>query len=77
MDIDILYKAHREARRFLERIDELEERLNELPLDDKSNSPETEPRKMLIFSGCKETAAVKRASMDLTRALADLRRSTP
>ncbi len=27
------------------------------------------------FAGCKETAAVRRASMDLTRALADFRRS--
>jgi hypothetical protein len=29
----------------------------------------------LAFVGCKETGAVHRASMDLTRALADLRRS--
>lgn len=27
------------------------------------------------FMGCKETGAVRRASMDLTRALADFRRS--
>ena len=27
------------------------------------------------FGNCKETAAAKRASMDLTRALADMRRS--
>ena len=31
-------------------------------------------RDNFAFDGCRETSAVRRASMDLTRALADLRR---
>ena len=51
--------ARKEAERFLKRIAEYEETENF-----------TDTHSVV---GCKEAAAVKRASMDLTRALADLR----
>jgi len=47
-----------EARRFLKACDALNDRLS----------------REEIISGCKEAAAVRRASMDLSRALADLRK---
>ena len=54
--------AKREAKRFLERVQALEDRIAE-------DTP------LFALIGCVETAAVKRASMDLTRALAELRKS--
>lgn len=56
--------AANEARRFLARMDELQRRAN----DDEAFF------RYIDITGGKETAAVKRASLDLTRALADLRR---
>lgn len=63
MKFDKLAKAEKEAKRFLESIKKLRER--------------TKENKYFVrhgyITGCAETGAVKRASMDLTRALADLR----
>ena len=53
-----LARAMTEARRFLKACDALNDRLS----------------REEIISGCKEAAAVRRASMDLSRALADLRK---
>ena len=53
-----LLTAVEEAKRFLARVDDLT----------KHESPYSG-----IYCGSKRTAAVKRASMDLTRALSDLR----
>jgi hypothetical protein len=50
--------AKQEALRFLKRVEELE----------KEWQPST------YYTACKESGAVKRASMDLTRALAELRK---
>lgn len=55
-----LAKAKLEAERFLQRVAELEKIRAETPSDYVPRFP-------------KEQAAVKRASMDLTRALAELR----
>ena len=52
--------AKREAKRFLERVLTFEDRIAE----DK-----------FVLYGCAESGAVKRSSMDLTRALAELRKS--
>ena len=57
-------KAEEECHRFLRAIDALRRRVNE---------DEHFARYMGITGG-KETAAVKRASLDLTRALAEMRR---
>jgi len=51
--------AKREARRFLERVLTLEDRVAE---------------EGFAIYGCKELLAVERASMDLTRALAEMRK---
>jgi len=56
--------ADAEARRFLNRLDALDEKLRA----DEDNAS------MTLMIGCPESAAVKRASMDLTRALARLRK---
>ena len=55
--------AYYEAKRFMDRCDVLFERMEE---------DETFAR--YIDFGSKETAAVRRASMDLTRALAEMRK---
>ena len=55
----VLHKAIDEAKRFLTKA---EETYNKMILDSSAQY------------GCKETAAVKRSSMDLTRALAELRK---
>ncbi|KGM36109.1 hypothetical protein [Inquilinus limosus] len=62
MDFDTLDEAEAQAARFLEKTDQLREEL-------RRNHGNTWP-----ITGTKETGAVRRASMDLTRALADLRR---
>jgi len=54
-----LLRAREEARRFLAKGDTFLERAK----DDE-----------YAYMGCRESGAVKRASLDLTRALADLRR---
>jgi len=53
-------KAKHDALRFIAAVEELEAR------HDKDGD--------CVFYGCRETGAMKRASMDLTRALADVRR---
>jgi len=61
MNIERLIKAKKEALRFLEKVAELEK--------------DTIGKKTGYVYGSKETGAVKRSSMDLTRSLADLRRA--
>ncbi len=60
MDVKKLAVAKAEAKRFLSAVKALEERraLNDI----------------YDFQGCRESGACRRASLDLTRALADLRR---
>ena len=64
MTLDELTQAEQEAVRFLNRIGALRERL----------ATDEEMRQYFGIVGFKETAAVKRASMDLSRALVELRR---
>ena len=64
MTLDQLTLAEQEAHRFLDKIGALHERLNTDP----------DMRDYFGIVGFKETAAVKRASMDLSRALVELRR---
>lgn len=59
MKEESLNTAIAEAKRFLETTKKLKTKMKE--------------SKYFIHCGCKETAAVRRASMDLTRALADMR----
>lgn len=61
MKPEYLERAIAEARRFIKMANAAEARITE--------------DKYALISGSRETAAVKRASMDLTRALADLRRT--
>lgn len=56
--------ARKEAQRFIGKLDELQDRADR----------DGHFARFMDITGGKETAAVKRASMDLTRALADLRR---
>jgi len=63
MNLTKIRLAKHEAERLVDRICELEDHIIE---SDQSVG--------MIFMGCKQTAAVKRASMDLTRVLSDLRR---
>lgn len=60
MNINTLIEAEEEAERFLDKVKNLQQRLS----TDK-----------YVFNGCRETGAVKRASLDLSNALADLRNS--
>lgn len=55
-------EAKLRAQLFLFRIKDLETKM----------AGEIEPR--MVFFRCRETAALRRASMDLTRALADMRK---
>jgi len=64
MNIKTVRNAVAEAERFLERAKEVEKKVKEYPDCDG-----------YIFFVCKETAALKRASMDLSRALTELRRA--
>lgn len=64
IDENTVRTAKAEAKRFLERVKALEER----------SRKDATAINYLGFCGCSETGAVRRASMDLTRALADLRR---
>ena len=54
-------KAASEAKRFLAAVKDLKERAREDAF-------------INVFWGCKESGALRRASLDLTRALADMRR---
>lgn len=66
MKIETLQKCKREVYRFLEEIDELE-RLH------KNGRKGLPPECFHLINTGRQNAAVKRASMDLTRSLADLR----
>ena len=57
-----LHKAKEEALRFLDRVKELEK------------NDTTEDTKFSYYWGSKYTGAVKRASLDLTRARAEMRK---
>ena len=59
MDICAIDKAMKEAERFLDRAEAVRQKV----MKDK-----------YAFMGCKETAACKRASMDLSRSLAEIRK---
>ncbi len=59
MDMHKVSKVEVEARRLLERVKQVKERSKE------GN---------FIFYGCRETASLRRQSMELTNALADLRK---
>ncbi len=59
---ETMLEAEREARRFLKAVGELKAR------------EKVDGR--FVFYGCAETGALRRASMDLTRVLAKLRRSS-
>ena len=65
MNIENIREARFEARRFISRVDELEDMLAKLTAKD---------RKYAIMFGGKEHAAMKRTSMDLSRALVKLRK---
>ena len=59
-------RARHEALRFIKRCDELIER----------HAKDEHFRRYMEITGSKETAAVKRASMDLSRALSEMRRGS-
>ena len=59
LTVEAIRKAENEARRFIAAANKAVERI-------KSEST-------VAWSGCKETGACRRASLDLTRALADMR----
>lgn len=61
---DKYVEAEEWARHFLKRIDALKKRYNE----------DEDFRRYISITGSAETAAVKRTSMDLTKALAKLRK---
>lgn len=61
MDYKKLDIAIREAHRFIEKAVKAKERI-------------TVEGNTVYITGCKETGACRRASLDLTRALADLRK---
>jgi hypothetical protein len=58
--------AKAEAERFLEMVSRLQQRFDD----------DERLQRFINITGSKETAAVKRASLDLTRTLAELRRSS-
>jgi hypothetical protein len=64
MTLDQLTQAEQEAHRFLDKLGDLRSRL----------ATDKDMRDYFGIVGFKETAAVKRASMDLSRALVELRR---
>jgi hypothetical protein len=64
MNIKTLEIAENEAKRFLEKCKEL-----------RDHREEYYHKKSYFASGTKFTGAVKRSSMDLSRALADIRKS--
>lgn len=64
MNKETILEAKKETLRFLSRLKELED----------SDEYKAESTKYSGISGCTETGAVRRASMDLTRALSKLRK---
>lgn len=60
MNESLLIEAEKEAKRFLTKCKELKERRSKGDL--------------YSFQGCKESGAVKRASLDLSRALSAIRK---
>lgn len=69
MNIDTVNTAIQEAERFLERA---KRTLDAHKAEEKSRG--LVPSRSYLRAGPRETGALRRASMDLTRALADLRR---
>ena len=67
MNANTMAKAKREANRFLDAVAAVDQAQAELD----ANWPAAG---YTIFSGSRETGALRRVSMDLTRALAELRR---
>jgi hypothetical protein len=63
MEYHNIEAAKKEAYRFILAVSELEERIR----------VETSSSDFMLMLGCKESAAVRRASMDLTRVLAKMR----
>ena len=66
MTEETLRNAKAEAKRFIEKVAKLEMQYK--------RDHHNESINFLLMCGSKESGAVRRASMDLTRALADLRR---
>jgi hypothetical protein len=66
MIIDNIVAAKHEAKRFVRLVLELEANIK--------SGEYVEPKRWSVVGGTKQTAAIRRASMDLTRALAELRR---
>ena len=64
MDINNVKEARMELDRFSKKLRELERKLEKTSPDHYW---------LYVFSGCKETATVKRSSMDLSNALVKLR----
>ena len=73
-----LERAKNEALRFLDTVMALEARRRveaDILAKGKAAGGEFSAAGLYAFQGCRESGAVRRASLDLTRALADLRRS--
>ena len=68
--------AKEEAKRFLQRCDEMERIAGWSRYTSKGNEATSKQHPEDSFSSGQYVAAVKRASLDLTRALADLRRGS-
>jgi len=69
MEWEDVENARIEAARFLKKVAELENKVNR-----RKRTVGKDGVDGIFFFGCKETAAVKRASLDLSRALTELRR---
>lgn len=67
MNDETIRRAVAESKRFLEAVDALSARRTKEAKKDKTTM-------LYVWQGCRESGAVRRASMDLSRALADLRR---
>jgi RNase P subunit RPR2 len=63
MNVKNLNKIERECRRFLAKVNKAKKRLQE------------NPQMVYEIVGCKETGAARRASMDLSMALVEFRKS--
>jgi hypothetical protein len=61
MKFDLIDQAKIEAYRFIAKANNAEKRVR--------------ADKMVLITGCKETAALKRASMDLSKILSELRKA--
>ena len=72
MRLDRITEAELEAKRFLSRVEDLKKRIDR-ESGDRYGIVNSHDRN--IVDGCKETGAVRRASMDLTRSLSSLRKS--